>query len=286
MARKRKPESVRNCIVISDTHGGCGLGLFTLKRMRLDDGGWYYPSRAQRQVASWWREFWDERVPAYTHGEPYVVVFNGDAIDGVHHNSIYQWTHNLETQSEQMYRELAPVVDRAEAYYHIRGTEAHVGPSGIEEERLAKRLGAVPNADGQYARWDLWLRLDFALCHFTHHIGTAGSMAYESSALMRELSDSFVECAKSSKEIPDVVCRSHRHRNIEIKLQTDKGDARVFTTAAWQLKTPFVYRVAGARQSMPQIGGSAILCSDTECYTRHFTNLIDRPKEERPVIHE
>ncbi len=44
------------------------------------------------------------------------------------------------------YEVLAPIVELCEGrFYMTRGTRAHVGPSGVEEERLAKRLGAKPN---------------------------------------------------------------------------------------------------------------------------------------------
>jgi hypothetical protein len=277
-SKAKKSVPVRNVVVVSDTHGGCGLGLFTLPNMRLDDGGWYCPSKAQNRVAGWWREFWEEFVPTVCRGEPYVIVFNGDAIDGVHHKSVTQWTHNLEVQSEHMYQELSPIVQRAAGYFHLRGTEAHVGASGQEEERLAKRLGAIPDETGNHARWELWLRVGFALVHFSHHISTAGGMAYETSAIHKELEQALVEAGRWNMEIPDVICRSHRHRSAETRIQTYKGFATSFTTAGWQLKTPFVYRVAGARQTQPQIGGTVIRCGDEDCYTRHFLKTVGRPQ--------
>lgn len=99
-------------------------------------------------------------VPEATHGEPYAVVHNGDAIDGSHHNATTQITQNLTTQADIAYDVLKPVVARCDGrYYHIRGTEAHVGKSGREEEALARRLGAVPNKQGQHARYELRIRI-------------------------------------------------------------------------------------------------------------------------------
>ena len=75
------------------------------------------------------------------------------------------------------------------------------------------------------------------------------------------------------------MARSHRHRNAEVRVQTHKGFATVFTTASFQLKTPFAYRIAGARQSLPQIGGSLLRCGNEDLYTRHFVKSMDRPEE-------
>src|SRR5260221_5270370 len=120
---------------------------------------------------------------------------------------------------------MAPVVDMCKraggTYYHIRGTEAHVGQSGEYEERLARTLGAKPNTEGQYARWDLWKRVGDThgpLVHCLHHIGTTGSAAHESSAVNAELTASYVEAARWNREPPDYVIRSHRHRSIAVDL--------------------------------------------------------------------
>jgi hypothetical protein len=106
-------------------------------------------------------------------------------------------------------------------------------------------------------------------------------MAYETSALSRELSEAYVESGRWGEEPPDVIVRSHRHRNAEVRIQTKKGFCTVCTTAAWQMKTPLVYRVAGGRQSTPQIGGTVIRAGDHDIYTRHKIWTIGRPQEVR-----
>jgi hypothetical protein len=208
------------------------------------------------------------------------VCLNGDALDGCHHNATHQWTHNLTDQGKAAEKILEPIVKACYGrYFHIRGTEAHVGPSGAEEERLASSLGAIKNDAGQAARYDLWVRVGSGLAHISHHIGTAGSMHYESTAPMRELSEAYVEAGRWNNEPPDWVVRSHRHRNVEVRVQTHKGFATCCTTPAWQLKTPFAYRVAGARQATPQIGGTVLRCGDEDLYTRHKVWSIGRDKE-------
>ncbi len=276
-----KKKSINNAIIISDLHSACKLGLCPPGPIPLDDGGTYHASAVQLKLWLWWREFWDEWVPKVTKGEPYAVIVNGDSLDGVHHGSTTQISQNLSDQSRIAELILAPVVELCEGrFLMLRGTEAHVGKSGVEEERLAKSLGAIPNAEGQYARHELWLQVGKCLVHILHHIGTTGRSAYESSAPQAEIINAFAEAAQAGDRPPNIIVRSHRHRHIENRLVAKDGYNYVFVTAGWQLKTPFAYRIAGARQSQPQIGGSLIRQGDEDYFTRHFVKRLARPKPE------
>ncbi len=281
----------RTLVVISDTHSGCRVGLMDPHGARVDGGGWYKPSPFQLKMWEWWREFWDEWVPEVTRGESYDVVHNGDALDGVHHRSTTQISQNMEDQQRIAEALLLPIAEACRksggTYYHIRGTEAHVGQSGEYEERLARILGAKPNSDGQHARFDLWKRVGTRtkrvhapLVHLLHHIGTTASAAHESSAVNAELTASYVEAARWGREAPDYIVRSHRHRCIAVDLNSSKGNAAGIVTPAWQGKTPFTFKVPGARISEPQVGGIAIRQGEEEFYYRRFVRSFDRSAEE------
>lgn len=278
---KRKP--INNVVVVSDTHCGCGLAICPPDGVMLDDGGTYLPSKFQKQIHSWWDEFWGEHVPEATHGEPYVVLHNGDAVDGVHHNSVTQITNNLQVQANIAYDLMKPIVELCEGrYFHIRGTEAHVGKSAQNEEGLAQRLGAIPNDEGQHARYDLWMETGGGLIHALHHISTTGSQAYESTAVHKELVESFTEAGRWGRRPPDMIVRSHRHRCIETNIPTHNGKARAFVSPCWQLKTPFVWKIPGGRLSTPQIGGAVIRWSnDAKClFIREWVRSIEPSKTE------
>jgi hypothetical protein len=282
--KPRNAERVNNLIVISDTHCGCRLGLLHPDGINVDSGGIYQPSGFQRKMWAYWREFWDEWVPEVTRGEPFDLVHNGDAIDGVHHRSTTQISHNLQDQQRIAEAVLKPVVALCKAsggtYYHIRGTEAHVGQSGEYEERLARELGAKPNDQGQHARFDLWKRVGNCLVHLLHHIGTTSSAAHESSAVNAELTASYVEAARWGREPPDFIVRSHRHRSIAVDMNSAKGYAAAIVTPAWQGKTPYVFKIPGARISEPQIGGVLIRQGNEEFFYRRWVRSFDRSREE------
>ena len=128
----------------------------------------------------------------------------------------------------------------------------------------------------------MWLRLKTALVHFSHGIGTTSSSSYESTAVYKEMVEAFNEAGRWRDEPPDVVVRSHRHRQFETRIATKKGYGISLVTPGWQLKTPFVYRLASGRSSTPQIGGYLIRCGDEdEPYTRFKVWRLKRPREEQ-----
>lgn len=253
---------IKNIVVISDTHSGCKFALCPPK-VKLDDGGEYIASKYQLELWEKWKQFWNVEVPKLTKNETFVVVHNGDAIDGIHHDSVTQVSHNIVDQiniAEEVMQ--IPLRNpKCKGYYHIRGTEAHVGKSGQYEEQLAKRLNAIPSEDGQYARWEMYLRFGKNkdhLIHFTHHVGTTNSSAYESTAVYKEFIEAYTEAGRFGDVPPSVICRSHRHRDFIIPISVENGLAYSVVTPAWQLKTPFVYRGMLGRASTPHIGGIII----------------------------
>ena len=277
-----RPKAVRNLVVVSDTHIGCRLALTHPEGFMTDDGGLYKPSEFQRKIWKMWRYFWDEFVPEATRGEPFAVCHNGDAIDGKHHNSTTQITHNIEFQRRHAQQILAPVVALCEGrYYHIRGTDAHVGQSAEDEEALARALGAIPNETGQHARPDLWMMVGDSLGHILHHVGTTGSAAYEATAVHKELVEEFNEAARWGKRPPDWIIRSHRHRYIRTEIPTARGHSIAAVTPAWQGKSSFAWKIPGARLSTPQFGGLVVRQSpDGEVFVRPKVWTVERSRTE------
>ncbi len=166
------------------------------------------------------------------------------------------------------------------SYFHVRGTEAHVGASARDEENLARQLGARPNEHGQHARWGLWLDLDGSLLHFLHHVGTISSSAYEATAVHKELAESYIEAARWGQRPPDMIARAHRHRCLKVEVPTAAGRGIAIVGPGWQAQTPFAYRIAGARVSLPQFGGYVIVKKHGVLYTREWVRTIERSKTE------
>ena len=266
---------IRNVVVISDTHFGCAFGLCP-PRVKLDEGGYYVSSTLQKKTWAMWRQFWNKFVPEFTKGEPFCLVHLGDCIDGTHHNSVTQISHNIKDQKMIALDVLQPVVQKAERYFHIRGTESRVGASSAHDEDVARQLGAEPDELGNFARYVLWLKMSKKLLHFSHHIGGTGSSSYESTAVYKEMVEAFVEAGRHEKKPPDIIIRGHRHRYFKTEV-----DGKISIVApSWQLKTPYVYRIASGRASSPQIGGIVIRAgSNDPLYTRSKVWHVERAPE-------
>ena len=281
------PVKINNLVIVSDLHCGCRLGLCPPRGIRLDDGGRYEPSNFQKKIWKYWQHFWDVFVPEATRNESFGILINGDAIEGVHHRSTTQISHNLEDQKHIAVEVLAKLVEICKGkFWMVRGTEAHVGSSACDEESIAKELGAIPNEEGQYARYELFKTVGDKLVHALHHVGTTGSQAYEATAVHKELVESFIESARWGRRFPDFVVRSHRHRHIETVIATGDDSsqhtsrATSVTTPGWQGKTPHGWKIAGARLSTPQFGGIVIRSAKGETFVRSKVWTVERSKTE------
>lgn len=271
----------RSVVVVSDLHAGCRMGLHPDQGLTLSGGMPSNPSPMQRKVWSHWRKFHDEFVPSVTKGEPHILVVNGDAMDGRHHGSTTQISQNLADQSLIAEAILHPIVDRAHTCYHVAGTEAHVGPSAEDEERLARTLGSRPDEDGQHARQFLWLNLCGHLIHIAHHVGGTQARAYEMTAPHREYVEFCADAGQWGREAPQLLVRSHRHRYCKPTGASSRGEAGCVVTPGWQLKTPFVHRLMAGRASEPQIGGIVIRVGGRlGLYVAAYVYELDRPRVE------
>lgn len=281
--RAKRISGSRHLVVVSDLHVGCQLGLCPPEGVAQAEGGEYLPSSFQKKIGKLWKFFWSVYVPETTRGEAYDVVVNGECIDGVHHQSVTQWSQNLADQAAASCALLRPIRAACQGkLYILRGTEAHSGKSGQWDEWIARELGAEPTREGQFSRYELWKNLGSGLVHLTHHIGATGSAAYESTAVYKELVEAYVDAGRWNDRPPDVIVRSHRHRHICVEVATGKGKAISVVTPGWQGKTPFSHRVLGGRQSQPQFGGIVLSWAknDRLIYERHQVWRLKRDEPE------
>lgn len=243
--------------VTSDHHCGSTLGLCPPEGVRLDDGGTYRPSKAQKWVWRCWEEYWG-RADALRkqHSADLYCCYNGDLFEGDHHHTSQIISRNPEPQAyiaDRVFgvpRALSPT-----ATFIIRGTEAHVGPSGASEEAFARSLKAEPDpVSGKWSWWHLRQELHGVLLDFQHH-GRMGQRPWtESNVVSLLAAQIFYEHARRKQRYPDLAIRSHHHRH------ADSGDAhpvRVIQTPAWQLKTAHAHKVAA--DSLADVGGIFII---------------------------
>lgn len=251
--------------IVSDLHVGSSVGLCPEGGFALDDGGWYKPSAAQEALSKAWGSFFEDAKKISARKR--VLVVNGDCIDGFHHNTVAVATNNIEVQERAAVELIKPILSGYKQLYYVRGTEAHVGQGGQSEERVAKSLGAEVHPDtGNHSAFQWWLEADGYLVNIAHHISTTSSAAYESSAVMREMTAALVEAGQWRQKLPDILVRSHRHRFIEVSIPSEQGRIVALVTPGWQLKTPFVERID--RMRLPHIGGVHLIIKDGLCHVK------------------
>jgi len=270
-------------ITVSDLHVGSTAGLCP-SAVEVKDSGTYQPNKYQRSLYKFWRHFWRVYVPEATAGaEKRILVFNGDILDGIHHQTVNILSNSWAVQERaaiQLLRELPDLCPvKIDEIYVVKGTEVHVGPDGESEERIAQAIGATPNELGEYAAYQWWLDVDGVQFQFAHHIGVTSSAAYESSAPMREMVAGLVEASQWKQPMPDVIVRSHRHRFIPVSIPSSRGRIHSIITPAWQLRTPHVERID--RMRMPHIGGVVFQVEGGRCQVLEKLYPLPGPKPTR-----
>lgn len=224
--------------MVSDLHAGSE---FALCPRRFDDG----KSRVREFIRQSWAKFEAEAIKC----APYILVFNGDSTEGVHHGGkeltikspVRQWRAVIELAK--------PMVKHAVATYVTEGTECHTLD---DEQDMAQELKAIPGEDGKYSHRRLKLRVNGLTHSFTHHIGTSARPWTETTALMAALVSEQNQCRQAGETITDILVCAHRHTGAHI--WTESGICA--TTASWQFPTRHVGKVVA--HARPVIGGLII----------------------------
>jgi hypothetical protein len=234
----------------SDQHAGSTLGLCPPEGVRVDDDSEYRPSKAQRWTWERWTGFWKEVADVRKQlGAELYCVYNGDAVEGDHHNTSQIISRNPEPQTYITERVFG-VPQSPDKVFVVRGTEAHVGPAASSEELLAKRLKAQRTPNKTWSWWHLRMEVHGVRLDFQHH-GRVGTRPWTKTSAPGSLAlEIFYEHARRGIPHPHIAVRSHRH------VYADSYDAhptRVIGLPAWQLKTAHAHKVAP--ESIADIGG-------------------------------
>ena len=264
-------------------HCGSTLAACPPEGVVLDDGATYQPSAVQVYLWERWCDFWGQAFAwaKDTKAETW-IVYNGDLFEGSHHGTTQIISAHPEPQSYVASRVFGvPAEFHPRHTFVVRGTEAHVGPSGATEEYFAKKIGAEENPETK--RWSWWhLRLDIhgVRLDFQHHPSTRGSLPWtRPQAAQRLAFRIWSEHRLRELPHPHLAFRSHLH------VHSDSYDAyptRAIVTPAFQLKTAHAHKVAS--DSIADIGGVLALIESNGKHTiRNVFYLPDQPKPWSPV---
>lgn len=232
-------------VIIADTQFG-GTTAVAPPEFENSEGQLISASKQQGWLYECWNEF---REYSYSllkrHRARLVFIHMGDIIEGDHHQSV-QLLPSVEDQENLATQMLEPYALKADRFFIVRGTEAHSGPNGESENRIASRLGAT-------IMWEGLLNIDGVVVDIAHH-GRAGKRPWTSAAAGMALEAKY-NAITEGNPIPRYVFRGHNH------VVDDSGEkvdgTRALVLPCWQLKTAFGNKVAAGSRS--DIGGLIIL---------------------------
>ena len=246
---------MKNTVIvpISDLHSGGSTALFP-DSIRWFKHGNHTPFDKQKRMFEHWISCAEE-IRKHRAGKKLIIIHNGDAIDGNHHNTP-QTTTILPNEQIDIHIELmkafmstAGYKDSQEEIYYVTGTEVHTDDW---EDEIGRRLGATNN--GPVNAWDeLNINVNGAKIWTAHKGPTAGKGANQGNSLRNWLRDMHVECLGEGKTPPDFVIFSHVHKpyytpyvgRVNGKYHLIHG----MITPSWQSKTRFATQVAALQEN-------------------------------------
>lgn len=281
MSKKQRSERYAVAFV-SDLHTNSTVGLCG-RRVELDDGGEYRPSPDQKWLWRNWLHFWAwAKTTADENKAKLLMVLNGDAGDGDHHGTSQIITRNPTTQLRLAAAVMAIPLQVVDAWMMVRGTGAHSGKASSFEEKLAEDCGAIPDAQGRYARWHLSLRVGGVHFDVAHHPESSSRTPWTTGTGATRVAEHVRQSYLSTgDQPPDVAIRSHVHHLEDSGKFTRRPYALILPP--WQLTTEFGYRIGVAGSKLARVGGALFICEGGDYTVDMRTYRAPRKKPLRDI---
>lgn len=230
--------SVEVAVVVGDLHAGSTVALCPPKVIN-EDGFSYTHNEAQKWLWKCWRRFTDRWLPKVLNGRPYILVHNGDAVQGTWARFGQLVSSEFTVQAQIATDLLLPLAQPAESVYMVKGTEVHVGR--MVEHSIGMAIGAKPHPKDHTRAPHHWnIKINGTLCSFRHHMSTTSRKWLEASALSIMAINEREDAAQNGHPQPSLVCRAHRH---VYGLWMGNGIGTV-VGPSWQLSTTHAHKVA------------------------------------------
>ena len=244
-------------VTLSDMHSGSNFALF-LPRAWHGRKTSHIPRSGQEKIRVRFELFAAEVAQA-RKGKRVILVHNGDAIDGDHHNSGDVCTTNVQEQADihvELMNEFQKRIKWAagDQLYYTRGTQTHVNEV---ENAIGKEMNALMDGDS-YVFDLLRLNINGMSAWYVHHGPRSGDGAGEGNPLRNWLKTIYINALKDGTEIPDIVYTGHVHSptyaplSVRLKDFTFKNIHGIILPS-WQLKTAYAWQKAPISRNM--VGG-------------------------------
>jgi len=253
-------------VMLGDMHSGSTKALFLPRMVQFEHTN-YTPTSEQKQIYKHWMKCaaW---VKEHRQGKKLIIVNNGDAIEGIHHNTqdivSYKWDDHVRVHCDLM-DDFMQACDFGpeDNLHYVSGTESHVMDKEME---IAEDLG------GTYQH-DLKLKVNGRSIWFTHHGATPGYSYTEGDSYRLWLKKIYWELMHDRQPLPDVIISSHYHRPMYNTYVQDYTTIHGMILPSWQMKTRYAYRVAPFQVN--QIGMSCMEVSDDGFIKVHQPLLLE-----------
>ena len=248
-------------VVIADPHCGSTVGLCP-PDFPIHDGATYRLNKQQEWLWAQYTDFleWKARIIG---SDPFILVVNGDAVEGEHHRSKQVISTDTGVMTACAIDVLARAATGAAGVYITHGTEAHVGHS--TESQIGFSLGAQRAPDGYFFRQRWLLEINGVLCSFRHHMTTTKRKHLEAGAMSAEAGNEQLNAARYGHPVPRVMCRAHRH----LYGSYEDGFCTFVASPPWKLLDNFVHKVAAG--TIAAVGA-------------YMLDFRDRPEGELPDV--
>ena len=267
-------------VIVSDLHCNSPAGLFPPGGLADLNGNHTSPNTVQRWLWDRWLRFWDVTAESVKQAGRWHLIVNGEVVDGFHHRStefIFSTKTDMRALGMEVLRpalELSPT-----STFIVRGTEAHSGPQGEDDEEAGRVVGG--NTDpitGASSFQHLRVAVNGTPLDIKHHTRgarlpwTRGGNANRLAAQL-----TYEHYHDDPADRPLLAIRSHVH------LYADSGalhPIRVIVTDPWQLQTAYAHKIdAGA--GLSPVGGLHVWCDGPNFEVEHAEGKQwFRPKRE------
>lgn len=237
--------------------------LFVDRFWQGKNGNNHAPTSLQQSIRKHY-EASAESINAMRVGRRVVLVHNGDAIEGHHHNNIDVASRDVNEQIDlhvEIMSDFRRRINwqRGDLLYYTIGTECHTGDA---EDVIGKELNAVQADDGLYASQNLILQIEGKNIMFVHHGPGGGYGRNEGRALRGWLENIYDDRLKSGLAPLDAVYSGHTHQyTYNVHVAREGEQYRIVHGAilpSWQAKTRYAYRAAPVARNRVGVAVSVV----------------------------
>jgi len=252
-------------IPLSDLHTGSSTALFPYydgtdlgyepHKNMTGDGGWKFKHMKWSPTAKQYKMFQHftrcaEQIAQSRSEYKFIVVENGDGIDGKHHETPQLATRQISEQVQvhtwlmkYFLHKIGFSRTLGDALYIGAGTEVH---DGDEEDNIAVQLGADVLPNGEDAFDFLPMDANGRRLWFLHQGASAGRGLSTGNALHNWMKNQYFQSLEDGRVIPDIVMSGHYHRSVYDTFTRNDRTIHGIILPPFQLKTRFGNKVAAA----------------------------------------